>query len=79
MDDYLKILLFGNLVEIVGTHELTFPYVQDSESLLEALYTKYEILRSQVFSIAINNNIIFEKTQIDNRDEVALLPPFSGG
>ncbi|MBK7690977.1 MAG: MoaD/ThiS family protein [Bacteroidetes bacterium] len=79
MDEYIKILLFGNLVEIVGGCELTFPYVADTETLIEALYAKYENLRAQTFSIAVNKSIILENTKIENRDEVALLPPFSGG
>ncbi len=79
MDDNLKILFFGNLAEIVGTHELIFPHSKDTDSLVKDLCAEYGALADQMFSIAINRKVVSENSLISNRDEVALLPPFSGG
>ncbi len=79
MDERIKILLFGILAENIGSNELNVPYVKDSDSLLKILREKYTILNEFVFSIAINRRTISENTILNNQDEVALLPPFSGG
>ncbi|WP_339609426.1 MoaD/ThiS family protein [uncultured Planktosalinus sp.] len=43
------------------------------------LQQQYPALVELTFSIAVNKKIIQQKTLLNPEDEVALLPPFSGG
>jgi len=36
-------------------------------------------LNDKIFTIAVNQSIVNEKTAWNNGDEVALLPPYAGG
>ena len=79
MDDQVKILLFGILAEKTAASEIFFPIEKDTDTLLANLKNKYPDLNDLKFSIAINQKIISGNTPIDLHDEIALLPPFSGG
>lgn len=70
---------FGILSEKLPTSEFEFPFHGNSEELLEALKDKYPELESLDFSIAIDKQIIHEQTVLEGEEEIALLPPFSGG
>lgn len=79
MDEKIKILLFGIIAEKIQAKELLFPVEQDSESLILSLYQRYPVLNELRFTLAVNKKIISLNTPISPYDEIALLPPFSGG
>lgn len=75
----LKIKYFGLLVEVTRCNEETLKfselYVSD---LLSILFKKYPELLVKDFQVAQNFEIVSKETLITN-NEIALLPPFSGG
>lgn len=75
----LQIKYFGMLTDITGcTNEnLEFSGTTTGELLAE-LFTRYPGLSSKDFKVAVNQHIVAENAEI-NHNEVALLPPFSGG
>lgn len=75
----ITIMIFGQLEDITGSSVITIADTTDTDLLLSALYSQYPLLKEKKFLIAVNNNIIHEKTEIGEQTKVALLPPFSGG
>lgn len=75
----INLLLFGQIADITGKGNLKFADVKNSDEVINLLKKNYPQLQSQEFSIAVNKKIIRENTQLNNKDTVAILPPFSGG
>jgi len=75
----IKILVFGQLSEIINTLELEIIEVVNTDDLNKKLNELYPNLKNIKYSLAVNKKIIQENTILNNDDIVALLPPFSGG
>ena len=75
----MKVLLFGQLTEIAGTDVAEINYTANTDILVRSLYDKYPALQSSKFLIAVNKEIITQSSTLQQDDEIALLPPFSGG
>ena len=81
----MTILLFGITKDIVGSSSLSMPVsetvqlrtVRDLKAHLCSAYPELNKLSS--LAIAVNNNYAGEDEPIDNFDEIALIPPVSGG
>ncbi len=78
----MKILTFGIATEIMGTSvsEIkTEPTLKVStlKNILEIKYPELKNLGS--YMIAINNRYSQEDTLISENDEIAIIPPVSGG
>jgi molybdopterin synthase sulfur carrier subunit len=54
----------------------TMNSIQSLQSHLEKLYPE---IKNATYSLALNQSIINENTLLQSQDEIALLPPFSGG
>ncbi|WP_339701651.1 MoaD/ThiS family protein [Algoriphagus aquimarinus] len=77
----ITINYFGNIAEAAQIDSETLDLKSMSlEDLLELLDSKYGIKKFQ-FQVAVNRKIISTKQglSLSDRDEIALLPPFSGG
>ncbi|AHJ99648.1 MoaD/ThiS family protein [Hymenobacter swuensis] len=78
----LKIALFGIAREIVGdsTLEVSAPEGQSAQGLLHDLHVRYpELARLTSLAVAVNNEYAADDTPLQERDEIALIPPVSGG
>ncbi len=75
----MNIKIFGQLEDITQANEIAVEAVNDTEQLLQLLFEKYPALKEKKFKVAINKKMIEEKTMLQSNDEIALLPPFSGG
>ncbi len=77
----IKLLAFGIAREIFGASsieiELPGNTVADLKFSLEALYPKLKALAS--YLVAVNNEYAAGDLVLDIRDEVAIIPPVSGG
>ena len=78
----ITILNFGITKEIIGTNELTFA-LQNGNSvadLRQHLYENYPNLKAlRSLAIAVNQEYASENQLIQSSDEIALIPPVSGG
>ncbi|MFT5215024.1 MAG: molybdopterin synthase sulfur carrier subunit [Glaciecola sp.] len=75
----LNIKYFGLIAELTQCNEETLEFSNTTISeLLETLYNKYPELKIKDFQVAQNQEIVFNDTIISG-EELALLPPFSGG
>ena len=75
----IKLLAFGMLAEHLGFMQQDFSLPADTDSFLSKLKGQFPILADLKFSIAVNRKMVTSNTLLNAGDEVALLPPFSGG
>ena len=78
----LEILLFGIGREIVGSSKLQFDLdepldVKSFKNVLEAKYPKMTHL--SYYKVAVNQEFAKDDQLLKEGDEVALIPPVSGG
>jgi len=72
-------MCFGMLEEIIGFKEKMLAGKQDTDQLKIWLNAEFPELQKIDFVISVNRKLINQNTVLNNKDEVALLPPFSGG
>jgi len=75
----VEVRLFGIFNEHVDSSKLYLEDIPDTDSLLKRIYTNYPSLENTSFSLSVNQHIIDTNTILSDGDEVALMPPFSGG
>ena len=78
----VEILLFGIAREIVGASRIEFPLespldVKSFKEMLESRYPKMNHLA--YYKVAINQEFAGDEQVLNEGDEVALIPPVSGG
>ena len=75
----LTVKYFGLLAEITNSQEEKIEFSGNSLSdLIDVLENRYPSLIEKDFQIAQNKEIVDKQTTISG-EEIALLPPFSGG
>lgn len=75
----IKVLLFGMLADAAQQSIIEIENVQDTDSLLKNVKEINTTFRDVKFVIAVNKKIVTGNQPVNENDEVALLPPFSGG
>lgn len=79
----MKIISFGITKDITGSLFLDFDLGEERISIgtfKEKLFEKYpELNKLKALSFAINNAYTNDETMVSNHDELALIPPVSGG
>ncbi len=75
----VRILFFGKLKEITGKREIKANNYRTLNELKKFLFQKYPDLKKETFFIAVNQKIIDKNVRLKDNDEIALLPPISGG
>ena len=78
-DKKIRVLFFGRLRDVVGTNEIIASDIKDIEDLKRYLFEKFPKLKGEIFSVALNYEIIHTNENLKDNDEVALIPPVSGG
>lgn len=79
----IKVLFFGKLRELLELDSKILTILQDNYSiqdLVNYLKQSYPILNEDKFVVSLNKNYVFDLDEdLRNNDEVALIPPISGG
>jgi molybdopterin converting factor small subunit len=75
----VHLTLFGQLADITGRKEMILQGIPDSETLIKTLNDMYPLLANTKYAIALNKKVIHENTILNGDQNIALLPPFSGG
>lgn len=79
----VKILFFGAARDAVGVEEASFSTASPASVLTvkKAVFARYETLSgfAKSLMVAVNREYATDETAIENQDEIAFLPPVSGG
>lgn len=78
----IKILAFGIAKDIVGgtTADMSLADTSTVHELRRALEQRYPALKQlKSFMIAVNNEYVADEQTINETDEIAIIPPVSGG
>lgn len=75
----MKILYFGVLSEIAGKSEENLDFSGPISKLQLKLSEMYPEIQKHRFQISLNQQIVDNSQIVNQGDEVALLPPFTGG
>ena len=75
----IRIMIFGQLTDIITGNELLLSDIADTDSLVTELNKRYPVLTGRRYMIAVNKQTITANTVLKDDSIVALLPPFSGG
>jgi molybdopterin converting factor small subunit len=75
----MKVHLFGQLKQITGSSTLELDEISDTDQLIERMKLKYPLLENLTYLIAVDKTIVHSKTLLKQGQELALLPPYSGG
>lgn len=79
MEKKMTIKLFGIFAEKIGSRQIDIPFCNDLETLTQYFSKAYPDLNQFQFAVAVNREIVHQNCLLKNEDEIALLPPFSGG
>lgn len=74
----VTILPFGRFTELMES-PCIIEGVMDTDALKEKLFERFPELVDSRFLLAVNRKWVAEKTILNENDEVAIMPPFSGG
>jgi molybdopterin converting factor small subunit len=74
----VNVLLFGRLAEICGQSNFFFD-MADTDTISEKLRNDFPEMKPLSFAVAVNQVLISRNTALKDGDEVALMPPYSGG
>jgi len=78
----IRLMSYGGLKDITGSDALGFAIPQQAVSvteLKELLLARYPALEGKTFRIAVNERFVEGESEVGSGDNVALMPPFSGG
>lgn len=75
----IRILAFGVAAEKMKTNSVWAENINDVNALKSWLSKRFPDLNDLKIGIAVNKKIVHDNILLNNEDEVALLPPFSGG
>ncbi|MCD6502689.1 MAG: MoaD/ThiS family protein [Euryarchaeota archaeon] len=81
----IKVKIFSTLAEKVGIREMDIEYkpkmtVRDIAKILASKYPKIlELLDTEEILTAVNHRYTSPDTEVKDGDEVAFMPPVSGG
>ena len=73
---------YGGLTDIMGSDALGFAIPQQAFTVAEfksLLLARYPALEGKTFRIAVNERFVEGEFEVGSGDNVALMPPFSGG
>jgi sulfur-carrier protein len=74
----VKIQLYGQLKQITGVPEIITD-ATDTDGLMKEFAARFPMIKNLTCLIAVDRTIVQANTPIKAGQELALLPPYSGG
>ena len=75
----VKVMIFGQLTDIVKSNSIMLTGTADTRSLVDELKRQFPALCQAKYLLAVDKQTVTENTILKDGSIVALLPPFSGG
>lgn len=79
MSMQVQVLFFGSLTDVTQVSSITVNDAADTAALQQELVRIYPALAVAKYLLAVNKKMVKETMALQNKDVVALMPPFSGG
>ncbi len=77
--EVMTVRVYGQLVDITGADRVAIALPANTDALLTTLFTQFPALSAYSFKVAVNHHLVSGTVPLSANEEVALLPPFSGG
>ena len=75
----MKVLFFGVLSELAAKNEDMFDFAGTVQEFRKMMGDKYSGFLDQKYQIAANQKVVQDDHVLSGNEELALLPPFTGG
>lgn len=75
----IHVLAFGQIADIIGQSTINYSTPTTLLAFKTNIENDYPLLAKIAYRIAINKKLVVEDSTLTEADELALLPPFSGG
>lgn len=75
----VNVLFFGSLSTLGSGKTMEIETNDDLEKLINHLAHQFPALKNYKYRIAINQEVVTGTRELRDGDEIAFLPPFSGG
>ncbi|MEE8575211.1 MAG: MoaD/ThiS family protein [Thermodesulfobacteriota bacterium] len=78
----IKVLLFGSLATQAGQREIDIEATSETQKvsdIVAEVEEKYLKRKAGIYMLAINETQVRPEEIVEDGDEVAIMPPFSGG
>lgn len=75
----MEIKVFGQLIDVFGAENISTETSENVEELKDDLVKRFPALAEKTFVVAVNRKVVHENISLTDKEEIALLPPFSGG
>ncbi|MGN6803007.1 MAG: MoaD/ThiS family protein [Ginsengibacter sp.] len=75
----MEIKVFGQLIDVFGNDKIQADAAENVDALKADLEERFPALAEKTFVVAVNRQIVHENISLGDKEEIALLPPFSGG
>ena len=75
----MKVLLFGILSEHIQTSKVPWESFKTVKELESFLMEQFPVLHNIPIQFAVNHQMVSSDFELKNVEELALMPPFSGG
>ncbi|MCC7301336.1 MAG: MoaD/ThiS family protein [Bacteroidia bacterium] len=70
---------FGKIADLTGSAQTQMPFATGLQELILELQKQYPALQGQTYLVTVNRQVRDIEGGLNPGDEIALLPPFSGG
>jgi len=75
----IRLLFFGVLTDVIGQNMVELNDINDLQSVKEYVQTEFPKLTEHSHIVSVNREIVKDNQELKDGDEVAFLPPFTGG
>jgi molybdopterin converting factor small subunit len=75
----VKVYLFGQLKELTGSSELLLEGIADTDQLVKEMKSRFPKIGDLPYLVAVDKALIHSNTILEDGQQLALLPPYSGG
>lgn len=75
----IALISFGKISEFIQNQKLEIDGINTTDDLGFYLKKEYPPLADMKYKLALNKNLVQQNTEIKNGDNIAIMPPFSGG
>lgn len=75
----IQIIAFGKISDFLSNQTLEISNITNTKELKIYLEKRFPALSGMKYILVLNKNLVQTDVDLNDRDMVALMPPFSGG